>query len=244
MYPFFHYYGGKWRAARHYPRPTFKHVVEPFAGAAGYAVYWEPKQVTLVERNPLVAGLWRYLIKVSPNEILRLPDKIEDISQIRCAQEAKHLIGFWVEQNGASPAKYSRGGYHLALQQREAVGTWGKAVKFRIAKQLERIKHWKIIEGSYEDVGNPEAFWFIDPPYQVRGATKYLFGSNKIDFEALAAWVKERRGGGVVCENEGAEWLPFVSWRGFRAMNLKQGEDRVSKEVVYLFGKTSNGLFG
>ena len=35
-----------------------------------------------------------------------------------------------------------------------------------IANQLENIRHWKIIHGSYEDLENVEATWFIDPPYQ------------------------------------------------------------------------------
>ena len=35
--PFFCYYGGKWRAAPKYPPPEHDTIVEPFAGAAGYA---------------------------------------------------------------------------------------------------------------------------------------------------------------------------------------------------------------
>ncbi len=33
--PFFCYFGGKWRAAPHYPTPKHAEIVEPFAGAAG-----------------------------------------------------------------------------------------------------------------------------------------------------------------------------------------------------------------
>lgn len=36
--PFFTYFGAKWRAAPHYPPPTHPTVIEPFAGAAGYAL--------------------------------------------------------------------------------------------------------------------------------------------------------------------------------------------------------------
>jgi hypothetical protein len=32
--PFWRYYGGKWRAAPRYPRPTHDTIIEPFAGAA------------------------------------------------------------------------------------------------------------------------------------------------------------------------------------------------------------------
>jgi hypothetical protein len=35
--PFFNYYGGKWRVARRYAPPEHDLIIEPFAGAAGYA---------------------------------------------------------------------------------------------------------------------------------------------------------------------------------------------------------------
>jgi hypothetical protein len=30
--PFFSFYGGKWRIARHYPTPKYDIIIEPFAG--------------------------------------------------------------------------------------------------------------------------------------------------------------------------------------------------------------------
>ena len=60
MQPFFKYFGSKWKLARLYCRPRCEHVIEPFAGAAGYSVYWEPKKVTLIELNPVVHGVWKY----------------------------------------------------------------------------------------------------------------------------------------------------------------------------------------
>ena len=70
--PFFCYYGGKWRAAPKYPAPEHDTIVEPFAGAAGYATRYPDRKVVLVERDPVIAGLWRYLTKVSPAEIERM----------------------------------------------------------------------------------------------------------------------------------------------------------------------------
>jgi site-specific DNA-adenine methylase len=71
MQPFFSYFGGKWKLAKQYLRPRCEHVIEPFAGAAGYSVYWEPKKVTLIEQNPVVCGVWEYLRRVSTRELVR-----------------------------------------------------------------------------------------------------------------------------------------------------------------------------
>ena len=49
---FFSYFGGKWRAAPHYPAPTEPHIIEPFAGAAGYAMRYPERKVTLIDADP------------------------------------------------------------------------------------------------------------------------------------------------------------------------------------------------
>ena len=36
--PLFCYFGSKYRAAPHYPKPLYPHIIEPFAGAAGYSL--------------------------------------------------------------------------------------------------------------------------------------------------------------------------------------------------------------
>ena len=38
LLPFWAYYGGKWRSAPRYPAPVHGRIIEPFAGAAGYAM--------------------------------------------------------------------------------------------------------------------------------------------------------------------------------------------------------------
>jgi site-specific DNA-adenine methylase len=50
--PFFCYYGGKWRAAPHYPAPEHDRIIEPFAGAAGYSMRYPQKRVALYEKDP------------------------------------------------------------------------------------------------------------------------------------------------------------------------------------------------
>lgn len=77
-----------------------------------------------------------------------------------------------------------------------------------IASQVESIRHWKIHNCSYEECPVGPATWFVDPPYQHAGK-HYTHGSQGIDFEALGEWCKSRDGQVIVCENDGAAWLPF-----------------------------------
>ena len=108
---------------------------------------------------------------------------------------------------------------------------WGQRVRERIATQLTYIKHWKLIEGNYTDAPDGLATWFVDPPYQHAGKY-YRFGRDGIDYPSLAAWCKERRGQVIVCENVGADWLPFQPWRSIKASEAKHG-GKVSHEAIY-----------
>ena len=77
-----------------------------------------------------------------------------------------------------------------------------------VARGIPRIRHWTLIEGDYHDSPDVRATWFIDPPYQEMGK-HYPNGSKDLDFEELGRWCQAQRGQVIVCENEGADWLPF-----------------------------------
>jgi hypothetical protein len=47
MKPLFLLYGGKHNLANRLGPPQREHVIEPFAGSAGYSCFWEPRKVTL-----------------------------------------------------------------------------------------------------------------------------------------------------------------------------------------------------
>ena len=206
--PFFTYFGGKFRSAPHYPRPLYRTIVEPFAGAAGYALRYKGLDVILVEKNPTIAALWRYLITVSEKEILMLPDVAEgiDVHTLSICSEAQSLIGFWLNKGNSSPCNipsaWMRAGTH-------DTSFWGKTIRQRIARQLRLIRHWTIIEGDYSLAPDVEATWFIDPPYEIAGRA-YRYSSKDIDYQHLATFAQTRKGQVVVCENSGATWLPFI----------------------------------
>ena len=207
--PFLSFFGSKWRTAHLYPKPEHSTIVEPFAGGAGYALRYPDRNVILVERDPVVYGVWDYLIHTSPEEIRSLPDvgRDETLDDLHVCQEARWLIGFWLG-NSARPSKKmtSRAIYGI---ERGWSNFWCPRLRERIASQTPHIQHWKVFNHSYADIQvSRAATWFVDPPYQVKGVT-YTFGSKKINFEHLAGWCRDRKGQVIVCENVGAEWLPF-----------------------------------
>jgi hypothetical protein len=208
MKPFFSYYGGKWRDCAKYPAPQFDTIIEPFAGSAGYSVRHYAHQVFLCDLDPIIAGVWRYLIAATPDEIENLPDVPHDgsIDDLDVCHEARHLIGFWLNKGNARPAKQPS--TWMKSNTRPA-SYWGAEIRDRIASQVSGIKHWQIIEGNYSNctIETP-ATWFIDPPYQGKGI-HYKCSAKNIDFDELGKWSRSRVGQVIACENTGANWLPF-----------------------------------
>jgi site-specific DNA-adenine methylase len=228
--PFFGYYGGKWRdAIKHYPAPQFDTIIEPFAGSAGYALRYPDRQVILCDLNPFVAEVWKYLTRVKAKEILSIPNvsPTGTIDTLEICQEAKWLVGFWlnraVSSPRKSPSKWMRDGIRPG-------SFWGERVRQTIAKQVDSIRHWEIHTCSYTECPTPKAAtWFIDPPYQKAGQ-HYRFGSDLINYDNLAKWCKSRPGQAIVCENSGAKWLPFRKLADVKTTRA----DRLSKEVYWL----------
>lgn len=228
--PFFGFYGGKWRdAIKHYPEPQYATIVEPFAGSAGFSLRYAARNVILCEVDPVLAGVWKYLIRVKVKEILSIPDlgPDESVDDLKIVQEAKWLVGLWLNRGTASPrkkpSKWMRDGIRPG-------SFWGERVRQTIASQVEHVRHWRIHNCSYEDYQTPlKATWFIDPPYQEQGK-HYKFGSDQIDYVALAKWCRSRPGQVIVCENEGATWLPFREITDVKTTRA----NRRSKEVYWL----------
>ena len=210
MRPFFGYYGGKWRdTPKHYPPPRHGTIVEPFAGSAGYSLRYPERQVALFDADPIIVGVWRYLIRTSAPEILALPDITDGqtTDDLRVCQEARWLIGFWLNRGCSAPRKSPSSWMRQGLRPGSF---WGPTVRQRLAAQVDGIRHWTIEHRSYEDVPNRSATWFIDPPYRGAG-DGYRFGSAALDYQSLAEWTLSRSGQIIACEAAGADWLPFAT---------------------------------
>jgi hypothetical protein len=211
--PMFPYYGSKWNIARFYPEPRGR-VIEPFAGGAGYASFYGVGNALLIDKDPIIAGLWKYLVAVSPDEIMALPEMPEvgdHVDNYAIPQEAKWLIGFWLNRGSAQPKK-SRTAYSARTDRAQL--NWGPRAKQRIASQLPRIADWQVIEGGFDAAPEAEATWFVDPPYGDKGRF-YRVGFK--DFPSLGHWCRQRRGLTIVCEGPGADWLPFEPLGTFKS---------------------------
>lgn len=212
--PLFPYYGSKWNIARNYPVPQHGIVCEPFAGSAGYSLFYGVDRAVLNEADPILAGLWRYLIAATEQEILALPNMLEVgdyVDNYAIPQEAKWLIGFWLNRGSATPKK-SRTAYSARTDKAQL--NWGQAAKERIAGSLHRIRNWSITEGSYDSLPDARATWFVDPPYTHKG--KY-YRVKFEDFDRLGEWCLSRLGSLIVCEGPGANWLPFRPLGSFKS---------------------------
>lgn len=223
--PFFSYYGAKFRDAPRYPAPQHAVLVEPFAGSAGYAVRHYERNVQLYDVDEKIVGVWRFLIAATRADILGIPAKIEHVDDVTTCEEARWLVGWWINkgctQPRATPSAWMRSGVRPG-------SFWGERVRERIAWQVERIKHWCVTRLNYESIPNAPATWFIDPPYVDKGV-HYKHGCSAIDFGVLGRWCRGRGGQVIVCEQRGATWLPFEQLHS--AKTARDG--RRSAEVVW-----------
>jgi hypothetical protein len=183
----------------------------------------------------MLYGVWRYLIRASEREIRHLPDLAphQAVDDLKVIQEAKWLIGLWLNRGVStprkSPSKWMRDGIRPG-------SFWGERVRETIASQVGRIRHWQVTNCSYVDApSRRSATWFVDPPYQ-RAGKHYRFSSDSIDYSHLSAWCRQRRGQVIVCENDGADWLPF---RPLAVVKTTRALHR-SKEVVWIKGEQPN----
>lgn len=231
--PIFPFYGSKWRDAKRYPAPHNGVVIEPFAGSAGYSLWWEPEKVLLYDVDPIIVGLWQYLIKVSVEEVLALPDLEpgQSVDDFDLPQEARWLIGFWLNRGSSQPKK-TQTAFSKRTDRQQLV--WSQRARERIAAEVPKIRHWVVEQCSYEDMPLEDATYFVDPPYVDKG--RYYRFKN-VDYERLARWSCLLPGEVIVCEQMGAQWLPFRS-----LASIKSTKGR-SHEAVWIRGSFGSNPF-
>jgi site-specific DNA-adenine methylase len=183
------YYGAKTNIVDAYPRPKHKKIIEPFAGTARYALKYFDREVLLVDKYEVIIKIWKWLQQCSPSDILGLPrfkngDNINHVTY--SCEEARLLTGFLVGFGFTEPRKTS------TPRLRNRPNAQEYTIR-KIAGELYKIRHWEIRHGSYEEIQNEPATWFIDPPYQF-GGHAYKCSNKKIDFNHLSPWSRDREG--------------------------------------------------
>lgn len=205
--PLFKYFGSKWSSVRYYPEPRFADIVEVCAGSAAYASHYPEREVLLIDADPEVCGLLSYLIGADIEEIKSLPVASlhpgDDLRDLGLSHGAADLIRRW--------QRVGRNDCWTVSKWNNMPGMWQESVKFALAESIPRIRHWRVMCLAHQTLGRGDwvpATWFVDPPYQRVNGYKI----DTVDYRLLAGqchgWA--RTGQVIVCEQQGADWLPFV----------------------------------
>ena len=205
----FSYYGGKGQISSWYPPPKYDFVIEPFAGAAWYSVRHQLGKRALVnDVNPIIFQIWDWLLHRATLEmVLAFPPYVAKSGMVRFSDPGQDAFyRFWGNEGTESPRNVA-GSLHKK--------TWNSTLR-----TLPLIKGWECSCVSYEKLPIIEATWFVDPPYSQQSRYK---NCSPLDYAALGDWCRGLPGQVIVCESEGATWLPF------QPLRLGRGQRKSSK---------------
>jgi site-specific DNA-adenine methylase len=135
----------------------------------------------------------------------------------------KSLIGFFLNPGSSQPKK-SPGKFC----------GWNVKNRLKLSNDVNKVKHWTIINGDYQQVENIQATWFIDPPYQGNGGKYYKHGNKGFNYDDLKEWCLHRNGEIIVCENSEATWMDFTP------LVEIQGQKHKTKEVIFYQDSTTD----
>lgn len=213
----FYYYGRKKKLAKLYPAPKYKTIIEPFAGSAAYSFHHadDVDRVLLIEKDPAIVDLWRWLIDEATVEDF---EKMPDLEVGEVSHSLLHIL---------HAVTKSWKNYKKITVTPILASNW-KNSRRNFIKNLHKIKTWEVVCGDYTTAPDIEATWFIDPPYRGAPGMGYRYDSSMLDYDALASWVRSRKGEVICCEGEGADYLPFQTLTEQSAVGGKR-----NRELIY-----------
>jgi hypothetical protein len=210
----FSFYGSKSKITQYYPEPKHDLVIEPFAGGGSYSFRHarldSGRTAWLNDLDERTASIWEFLL--SPDAAdwvarywpasVRTGDLITDLFPASAPSGLLEL--------GMSEANQGTQGAKGVHRQVTSMGEkcWSRT-RDKLLEIIPLISHWRFTKRDYAQLSNIEATWFIDPPYNNVAGNRYRTGSG-LDYGSLATWCRSRSGQVIVCEQSGADWLPFT----------------------------------
>ena len=202
----FKYFGSKYKLGAKYPTPAHgQTIVEPFGGSAAFSVLHRnvAGRVIIVEKDIRVVGLWHRLLSMSAAAIRDLKDPVAG------ERSTDLLVAF----AGGRTTRDTPDDFIVSPRMSQRF----RPMVNRIASVVDGCRHFEVICGDYRDAPDVDAYWFIDPPYaptegrwdRTRGG-RYRHSNQDIDFAELSRWCRSRRGDALVCEQHGADWMPWT----------------------------------
>ena len=223
-----------------YPPPTHDLIIEPFAGSAAYAWYWASRanhSVWINELDPRTHSIWDFLINDSEalEKVRRyVPEKV--VAGMKCADIVPPEEHGLLELCRCEANQGTQGGKGVHDQ---ITGMGAKCWKIRrkMEEVIPVVSKWMLTQWDYQQVTNEDAYgqtkatWFIDPPYANPAGKRYR--QSGIDYATLAAYCQSRKGQVIVCENLGADWLPFEPFDHKRVSIRSRYQKADAQEVIY-----------
>lgn len=234
--PLFKWFGSKWQSAKRYPEPKHVHIVEPYAGGAGYSLNYADRAVTIYDADPNLAQLWRWLIDdatdLDVREIpLNTPTGV-DIRTLGLSTGQALLLKHWQRTNNV-------GDCWTVSPWGSLPGQWTANTRARVAEEISAIKHWR-----FEPLLSVHciATWFIDPPYLFN--YRYRKDLPPFDHAALVRFVGSLplEAQVIVCEAQCKKtralpaYLPFVQSHSSVTSRRHPTHSHHSSELIYTRG--------
>lgn len=224
----FSYAGSKSKIAHKYPKPEYETIIEPFAGGANYSLYYADHKVILTDIDSRVAAMWNFLLS---NETIEWVKQLPAHYYVKQGMDVRKILPsnapYGLLEILRAEANQGTQGINVTCNYITSLGEdcWYR-LKPRLLYWIPKIKHWIFLFQSYELLKNKKATWFIDPPY-INAGKRYKH--HDIDYKKLEKWCLNRRGQVIVCENKGANWLPFIPF----LINQSTICGKLSKEVIW-----------
>lgn len=237
--PLFKWFGSKWQAAKRYPAPEHDHVIEPYAGGAGYSLNHCDRKVCIWDDDPLLQELWHWLIcEATASDVLDIPVGLPAgtiIPDVGMSRGQDLLLKNWQRTNNVGNCWTVSSWGHLP-------GQWTEHTRSRVAEEIYAIKHWQLSRAlKYSPWSIAQAAtWFVDPPYFYN--YRYSRTLPAFDFDELAARVRGIPKNSLVIVCEAAckktraipNYLPFEPSHQSVTSRRKSSQSHHSSEALYV----------